>query len=326
MLYPLKFKTIYKEKIWGGDRVKHILNKDFFPLKNCGETWEISGIQSDCSIVKNGFLAGNTLEEIIEIYMGDLVGERIFDTFGTDFPLLIKFIDAHQDLSVQVHPDDKMAREKHQSRGKTEMWYIVDAQPDSKLNIGFNKPVNKETLKKHIDENTLEEILNYVPVKVGDSIFIPAGKVHAICKGILLAEIQQSSDITYRLYDYNRKDEQGSLRQLHVKEALDAIDYENKNHNPIAYTQQKNNTNTIIQSPYFTTNFMDFDQAVEKIYADIDSFVIYICMGGGAKIQYEDGQETIQLGECVLMPASMEDAVFIPDGNCKLLEVYVLNA
>jgi mannose-6-phosphate isomerase len=323
MLYPLKFKTIFKEKIWGGDKVKRVLGKDFSPLKNCGETWEISAIEPDCSIVKNGFLAGNTLLELIEIYMGDLVGEKIFDTFGTEFPLLIKFIDAEKDLSVQVHPDDEIANKKHRTNGKTEMWYIIDAQSDSKLNIGFNQPMTKELLKKHIEDNTLENVLNYTPVKAGDAVFIPAGKVHAICKGILLAEIQQSSDITYRLYDYNRKDENGNFRQLHVDEALDAIHYDDVTNSPIVYSQEENKTNTIVRSPYFVVNYIHFDKPVEKIYADMDSFVIYICLEGSAKVHYDEGEESISLGECILMPAIIENTIFIPNGNCKILEVYI---
>lgn len=323
MLYPLKFKTIFKEKIWGGNKVKYVLGKDFSPLKNCGETWEISAIEPDCSVVKNGFLAGNTLPELIEIYMGDLLGEKVFNEFGVEFPLLIKFIDAEKDLSVQVHPGDEIAGKKHQSNGKTEMWYIIDAQSDSKINVGFNQPMTEELLKKHIDNNTLEKVLNYIPVKAGDAIFIPAGKVHAICKGILLAEIQQSSDITYRLYDYNRKDETGNFRQLHVDDALDAIHYGDTANSPVVYSQEENKTNTIVHSPYFVTNYMHFNQQVEKIYAGMDSFVIYICLEGGAKIHYDEGEETISLGECVLMPAVIENAVFIPDNNCKLLEVYI---
>lgn len=323
MLYPLKFKVIFKEKIWGGSKVKRVLGKDFSPLKNCGETWEISAIDPDCSVVKNGFLKGNTLPELIEIYMGDLVGERIFDIFGTEFPLLIKFIDAEKDLSVQVHPDDDVANKKHRTNGKTEMWYIIDAQSESKLNVGFNQPMTKELLKKHIEDNTLENVLNYIPVKAGDAVFIPAGKVHAICKGILLAEIQQSSDITYRLYDYNRKDENGNLRQLHVDEALDAVHYDDVVNSSIVYSQEENKTNTIVHSPYFVTNYMYFDKPVEKIYADMDSFVVYICLEGGAKVHYDEGEESISLGECILMPAIIENAIFIPNGNCKLLEVYI---
>ena len=323
MLYPLKFKSIYKEKIWGGDKIKHVLGKDFSPLKNCGETWEISAIESDCSIVKNGFLAGNTLEELVEIYMGDLLGEKIFAAFGTEFPLLIKFIDAGKELSVQVHPNDEMAAKKHQGNGKTEMWYIIDAQADSTLNIGFNQTMTKDSLKKHIGDNTLEDVLNYIPVKAGDAVFIPAGKVHAIGKGILLAEIQQSSDITYRLYDYNRTDENGKSRQLHINEALDAIDYNNTENSPIIYSREKNRTNTLVNSPYFTTNYMEFNQAVEKIYADVDSFVIYVCLEGSAKIHYDEGEETIALGECVLMPAAIEQAVLVPNNKCKLLEVFI---
>jgi mannose-6-phosphate isomerase len=323
MLYPLKFETVYKEKIWGGNRIKHVLNKDFSPLKNCGETWEISAIEPDCSVVKNGFLAGNSLNELIEIYMGDLVGEKIFDSFGTEFPLLIKFIDAQSDLSVQIHPDNETAQKLHRGNGKTEMWYIVDAQPDAKLNIGFNQTMNKTLLKKHLDNNTLEEVLNFISVQAGDAVFIPAGKVHAIGKGILLAEIQQSSDVTYRLYDYNRKDENGNFRQLHIDKALDAIHYDDVANNVLAYPREKNRTCNIVRSPYFTTNYMDFDKAVEKIYANMDTFVIYICVDGKARIVYERGEETIALGECILIPAAIDQVNIIPENNCKLLEVYI---
>jgi mannose-6-phosphate isomerase len=323
MLYPLKFIPIYKEKIWGGDKIRRILKKDFSPLSNCGEVWEVSGIAPECSVVSNGFLAGNTLNELIEIYMGDLVGEKVFDTFGHEFPVLIKFIDAKENLSVQVHPDDTLSKQKHNANGKTEMWYILDAQPDAKLNIGFRMPVNRQIVEEHIHGNSLETILHFVTVKAEDAIFIPAGTVHAIGKGILLAEIQQSSDITYRLYDYNRKDEQGTYRQLHIDEALDAIHYADSTNKLLAYPKEMNRTNNILSTPYFITNCIHFDKPVEKIYADTDSFVIYLCTKNQAEIIWEQGKETIKMGECVLMPASIENAVITPEPDCTLLEIYI---
>jgi len=323
MLYPLKFKPIFKEKIWGGSKIKHILKQDFSSLSNCGEAWTISGIEPESSIVSNGFLKENTLNELIEIYMDDLVGEKVFSQFGGEFPLLIKFIDAENDLSVQVHPDDKLAAEKHHCSGKTEMWYVIDAKPDSKLNIGFSLPMNKQLLKKHLADNTIEDVLHFVPVQSGDAVFIPSGRVHAIGKGILLAEIQQSSDITYRLYDYNRKDENGKLRPLHVDDALDAIHYNDADNALISYSKRQNSTNNILSTPYFTTNFMDFNHQIEKNYTDIDSFVIYICLAGKATIICSEQEETIQTGECVLMPAAIKHAVFLPTPQCKLLETYI---
>ncbi|MDR0603414.1 MAG: class I mannose-6-phosphate isomerase [Bacteroidales bacterium] len=324
MLYPLKFRPIFKEKIWGGDKIKSIMKQDFSPLTHCGEAWEISGVDPESSIVSNGFLQGNSLNELIEVYMGDLVGEKVFDAFGEEFPLLIKFIDAKDDLSVQVHPDDILARKKHHCNGKTEMWYIIDAEPDAKLNIGFNIPMNKQLLQKHIANNTIEDVLQFVSVKAGDAVYIPSGKVHAIGKGILLAEIQQSSDITYRLYDYNRKDKDGNYRDLHIEAALEAIHYNDTNNELIKYSTQLNHTNNIVCSSFFVTNFMEIDRSIEKVYADIDSFVIYVCLNGKAQITCPEGNESLQTGECILLPASIENAVITPKPHCKLLETYIL--
>jgi len=323
MLYPLKFSPIFKEKIWGGSKIKTVLKQDFFPLSNCGEAWTISGIDPESSIVSNGFLKGNTLNELIEIYMDDLVGGKIFNEFGYEFPLLIKFIDAEKDLSVQVHPDDTMAEQKHRCNGKTEMWYVIDAERDSKLNIGFNAPMNKQLLKKHIDKDTIEDVLHYLPVQAGDAVFIPSGKVHAIGKGILLAEIQQSSDITYRLYDYNRPGETGNLRPLHIQDALDAIHYHSTDNALISYSKQPNTANNMVSTPFFTTHFMDLNTSIEKTYTDIDSFVIYICPFGEAKISCPDAEETIRIGECVLLPAMLDSVIIAPNPQCKLLETYI---
>lgn len=323
MLYPLKFQTIYKEKIWGGQKINTFLGKNFSPLANCGESWEISGLPEESSVITNGFLAGNTLNELIEIYMGDLVGEKIYDKFGNEFPLLIKFIDAQDDLSVQVHPDDFYAQKHLLPSGKTEMWYIIDTEKDTKINIGFNRTMNLPLLENLLQKNQIASALNFLPIQAGDAFYIPAGKVHAICKGTLLAEIQQSSDTTFRLYDYNRKDKTGQTRPLHIEEACQAIHFDDNNNQPIDYQKQKNKSVNLVNSIYFATNIVEFDQPVEKIYADVDSFVIYICIEGSAKINSDHGEEFISQGECVLMPASIEETILIPNDNCKLLEVYI---
>ncbi|MCF6358465.1 MAG: class I mannose-6-phosphate isomerase, partial [Draconibacterium sp.] len=224
-LYPLKFKPILLDKIWGGDRINTILNKDLGELPNCGESWEISGVEGNISLVENGFLAGNNLQEIIEIYMGDLVGDSVFKKFGEEFPLLIKFIDAQQDLSIQVHPNDELSKKRHNAYGKTEMWYIIDAKEDALINSGFEGEVTKEQYLKYVEKGNLTDLLHFDKVVEGDVFFIPAGRVHAIGKGVLVAEIQQTSDVTYRIFDYNRKDDKGNLRELHTKLAVDAIDF-----------------------------------------------------------------------------------------------------
>lgn len=325
MLYPLKFKPIYKEKIWGGHKFYTLLHKEeCAEIPQCGESWEVSGFDEEPSVVTNGFLAGNTLNELIEVYMGDLVGEKVFHQYGQVFPLLVKFIDAQDDLSVQVHPDDELAQKLGEPNGKTEMWYVIQADRDAKLNIGFNRPLKRDELRQIVAGNRLESVLRYCNVSAGSCCYIPAGKVHAIGRGVLLAEIQQLSDVTCRLYDYNRLDAEGNARELHVEEALEAIDYEDNNNDLIAYRAQKNQTVDMVKSPYFVTRLMDFDKPVEKIYVSMDSFVIYICVEGSAEIRYNGTEkETVSVGETVLMPACIEEAVFTPHGNCRMLEVYL---
>jgi len=323
-LYPLKFTPIYKDKIWGGNKLKTVLNKDFGDLPNCGESWELSGVEDNVSVVSNGLLAGNSLEELIEIYMGDLVGDQVFENFGIEFPLLIKFIDANDDLSIQVHPDDKMSKERHNAFGKTEMWYVLQADGGSKLQSGFNQEVDQDKYLFKLEHNELTDILNFEEVAAGDVYFIPAGRVHAIGKGILLAEIQQTSDVTYRIYDYDRRDDQGNPRELHTELALDAIDYallpEYKTH----YETKLNESVELVKCNYFTTNLLDLDRIVEKDYIKLDSFVIFICLEGEVNIETESGSETIQKGETILIPASIENVLLKPvSASAKLLEVYI---
>jgi len=323
-LYPLKFTPIFKDKIWGGDKIKSILNKDFGHLPNCGESWELSGVEGNISVVSNGFLAGNTLEELIEIYMGDLVGEGIFETYGIEFPLLIKFIDANDDLSIQVHPDDEMSKERHNAFGKTEMWYVMQADQGSKLQSGFNQQVDQDKYLFKLEHNELTDILNFEEVAAGDVFFIPAGRVHAIGKGILLAEIQQTSDITYRIYDYDRRDNEGNPRELHTELALDAIDYTLSPEYKTRYESKLNESVELAKCKYFTTNVLDINTIVEKDYNKLDSFVIYICLDGELQIETESGSETVQKGETILIPASIENVQLKPlSATVKLLEVYI---
>ncbi len=321
-LYPFKFTPIYKETIWGGKKLKTILNKNI-PSQKIGESWELSGVKDNVSVVTNGFLEGNDLEELIEIYMGDLVGDKVYERFGLEFPLLIKFIDANDDLSIQVHPDDKLAAERHQSFGKTEMWYVMQNEPGATLISGFNKKTDKSVYLDHLNKGKLKDLLNAEEVAPGDVFFIPAGRVHAIGKGILLAEIQQTSDITYRIYDWDRKDAEGKSRQLHTELAVDAIDYSFATKYKTDYKFGMNKTSNIVDNPYFFTNILNFDQSVEKDYNLIDSFVIYICMEGEFEIQSGESVTKVSKGETVLVPSILKNLMLVPKMKSKLLEVYI---
>ena len=323
-LYPLKFEPQYLDKIWGGQKIKTVLDKDFGNLPNCGESWEISGVQDHVSVVKNGFLAGNTLEELIEVYMGDLVGDKIYEKFGVEFPLLIKFIDANDDLSIQVHPDDEMSKKRHQAFGKTEMWYVLQADKGSKLNIGFNQEIDQEKYLKKLEGNELTDILNFEEVNEGDVYFMPAGRVHAIGKGILLTEIQQTSDVTYRIYDYNRRDQDGNTRELHTDLALDAIDFEFHEKYKTEYIRKLNESTALVKCPYFTTSLLELDRKLERDFFNLDSFVIYICLDGEIEIEYTEGIENLKKGESILIPSSLVQFFLKPsDSKAKLLEVHL---
>lgn len=323
-LYPLKFNPLYQEKVWGGDRMQKYLNKPSCIYGRCGESWELSGVEGFVSVVANGFLEGNDLEELIEIYMGELVGDRVYEQFGYEFPLLIKFIDALDDLSIQVHPGDQLAMERHNAYGKTEMWFVLHADPGSRLITGFNQPVDRDKYLRYLESGRLTELLHSEEVKAGDVFYIPAGRVHAIGKGIVLAEIQQTSDITYRIYDYNRTGMDGKLRELHTSLALDAIDFTSEKDYKTHYHAVRNKTAEIIASPYFCTNIIEFDQPLQKDISHIDSFVIYICIDGACEISWEEGSEELKKGETILVPASLVEYQLRPSGSlAKLLEVHI---
>jgi len=322
-LYPLKFKPVFKEKIWGGIRIKTKLGMDFSPLLNCGEAWVLSGVEGNQTIVADGFLADNELNELIEVYMDDLVGTKVFQTFGEEFPILVKFIDANDYLSIQVHPDDELAGIRHNGRGKTEMWYILDAEDNAELISGFNKDIDRDIYVKHLNTGELKSIMNVQKVKKGDVFYIPAGRVHALGPGILLAEIQQTSDITYRIYDWDRVDENGKGRELHTQLALDALDFDKCINPKTDYKPAANQPVTLVDSPYFITRYLSITERVEKDISMLDSFIIYVCTEGSASIKYHDGIVSITKGEVVLIPAELEGVSFIPLIPTHLLEVYM---
>lgn len=322
-LYPLKFHPIPLEKLWGGNNLQRIFSKNFSPDAPVGESWEISSIKENISVVADGHLEGNNLEELIEVYMGDLVGEKVFEKHGGSFPLLIKLIDATDDLSIQVHPDDELAFERHGSMGKTEMWYVLNALPGAELISGFNQEVTPTIFTEKLNDGNLYDILNVEKVRAGDVFFTPAGRVHAIRKGIVLAEIQQTSDITYRIYDWDRTDEKGNKRQLHVDLAIDAIDFSHHDNYKTVVEEELNNPVLLADCEYFTTNFIRLDRQITRDYISIDSFVIYLCTEGGLSIKWANGTVDMKKGETILIPASIEEITLSCEAPASLLEVYI---
>ena len=319
--YPIKFRPIIKYKIWGGKKLREVLNKEA-KGENLGESWEISGVPEAVSVVENGPLQGFSLNRVIVDYKDEFLGEKIYREFGADFPLLIKFIDAKTELSVQLHPNDELAKQRHNSFGKTEMWYIMQADEGAEINVGFKETISKADYIKQLEEGKITEVLNFEKVKKGDSFFINTGKVHAIGAGVLLAEIQQTSDITYRIYDWDRKDAEGNSRELHTALAIDAIDFEKKDDFKLKYDLVENQSSNIAQCEYFTTNFLPVKGKVEKDYSKTDSFVIYMCVSGTAQIEVNGNSEAIAQGQTVLVPA-INKSVNITSENAELLEVYI---
>lgn len=324
-LYPIRFKPVLKETIWGGNALRERFGKKARPGALVGESWEINGMTHSSSMVANGFLKGNTLEEVIEVYMGDLVGEKVYERYGNEFPLLVKFIDATDTLSIQVHPDNKLAAERHHAWGKTEMWYVIDAVPGAVIYTGFRKKTTREEYLNYFNEKNLASLINATPVKAGDTFFIPAGMVHAIGAGVLLTEIQQTSDITYRIYDWDRVDAGGKPREIHTSLALDAIDFDLDSPNLIRKTPETNRPVMLAGCEYFHTNLLRFDRPVIKDYSLTDSFVIYICTDSMAVIDCDGHTEELKAGETILIPASTDSVALIPQGTATLLEVYVPN-
>jgi len=322
-LYPLKFEPILKEKIWGGKALAGYYGKKQGELKNIGESWEISAVSGDLSVVSNGFLAGNNIEEIIEVYMGDITGESVYEKFGVEFPLLIKLIEAKDDLSVQVHPGDDLARERHKAYGKTEMWHILRSENGARIYSGFASPVTRESYIDAVAAGTIGSLLNSETAEPGDTFFTPSGRIHAIGAGIVLAEIQQTSDITYRIHDWGRKDSEGKSRDLHTDLALDAIDFTLTGSAKLKYELQPNRPSNLVRSEYFDANIIRFNTRINRNYNIIDSFVIFLCTQGSFLIRWDSGSEAVSCGETVLIPASIGDVELIPEPDASILEIYI---
>jgi len=320
-MYPLKFHPILKERLWGGTKLGSILGK---PLENnvTGESWEISTVEGNVSVVANGYLAGTSLSELIDNNAVDLLGESVIQRFGKDFPILIKFIDAKQDLSIQLHPNDELAKKRHNSFGKTEMWYVMSANEEANLIIGFNRDVGKEEYSKSLKNDSLLDLLNYETVKEGDTFFINTGKIHAICAGVLLAEIQQTSDLTYRIFDFNRRDKNGNLRELHTAMALDAIDYVKKDDFKVKYSKDMDRVNHMVDCPYFKTNFINLSADFKQDISQRDSFTIYMCVDGVTSITNDVASVDIQKGETILVPAN-SNIIHLKTKGVQLLEVTI---
>ena len=322
-LYPMKFRPLFKDKIWGGNRMKTVLGMDYSPLPNCGEAWVLSGVPGSETKVSNGFLKGNELNELVEVYMEDLVGEAAFDRNGTEFPLLIKFIDSNDSLSIQVHPDDALAAKRGIGNGKSEMWYILEAEPGAEVISGFNRKMDAKTYLEFLEKNKLTEILNSEKAHKGDVFNIPAGRIHALGPGILLAEIQQTSDTTYRIYDWDRIDANGNGRELHKDLALDAIDFSVPESYRTTYRKVLNQSATLVSSPHFITQTLAFDKPIRKDYSELDCFVIYLCVEGMARVECGSSVETLKKGEVMLIPAILDKVILVPSGESRILEVFI---
>lgn len=334
-LYPLKFKPFLRVMVWGGNKIASFkgIQTD---LEKVGESWEISAVPGHESIVEGGVFDGRSLTSLVKEYKGKLVGEHVYAKEGDQFPLLVKFIDAKDDLSIQVHPDDELARAKYDSKGKTEMWYVIGAEAGAHLLSGLSEAISPEEYERRVADNTITDVLASHEVKPGDVFFLPAGRIHAICSGCFLAEIQETSDVTFRIYDYGRLGLDGKPRELHVEQAKEAIDYKVYPSYRTEYVPRKDAPARVVDCKFFTTDVWDLDKPVRKDLSDIDSFLVVICVGGeGELVDEEEGacdycgprkeRVSIRQGETVLIPASAKGVNFIPaDGsNLRIVTSYI---
>lgn len=318
-LYPLKFVPILKEKIWGGYGLNYKSDTVDKSAK-IGESWELSGVEGSVSVVSNGALQGKNLNEILKTYRQDLVGNSNYNRFGNEFPLLIKFIDAKENLSVQLHPDDTIARAKHNCMGKTEMWYIIKSD-DGFIIADFKGEIDEKDYIKRVEENNLQEALKYVNVEPGDVYFIAPGLIHAIGEGVMLAEIQQTSDITYRIYDWDRVDDDGNSRELHQQQALDAIDFTSKEPK-IDYGNSNNTLNKVVHNTYFKTDFLPVDTECKIDLSAKDSFSIIMNVGPDAVLDCQGETYHFNSSETFLIPAVIQD-VELRSKQGKFLMVHI---
>jgi mannose-6-phosphate isomerase len=324
-LYPLKFMPLFKDKIWGGNKIRDIVGIDYSPLNRCGELWVLSNIEGDETVVENGFLRETTLSEVIEMYNDELLGEENFERFGNDFPLLIKLIDANDNLSVQVHPDDDYAQKHGMENGKTEMWYVLQADKGSKIYQGFNEKETKADIINRLRNKTLVDVLHKDDAEKGDLYFIPGGTVHAIGKGVLLAEIQQSSDTTFRIYDWDRVDDKGRQRELHLEQGLQVMDLcKQVGSSKVDYHYHLNKTTNLVKCPYFTTNLIPLTSALKKDYSLYDTFFLYLCTQGSGMINCLNQRIPLKAGEIMMIPAISEEVVIEPNNMMEILEITII--
>ncbi len=323
MLYPIKFKPRLKERIWGGERLvatgkRPSRSQD---RAHIGESWEISGVEGEQSVVANGFLKSNDLQELTEVYMGELVGEKIYERYGLEFPVLVKFIDARDRLSIQVHPDDELAEERHGCRGKNEFWYVIDAEEGACVWLGFRKGVDEAEYRSALEEGRVPDLLNRVPVKAGDIFIVPAGTVHSIGEGIFLAEVQETSDLIYRIDDWGRKDDEGNTRELSLDLAEEAIHFDASTLLKIETVRVANRVEELFRSKDYVIDSICVAGRVERDLAPVDSFYIYICTEGKVTITTPAGSEKLSVAQTLLIPAEETEVVIEGDGH--LLEVYM---
>ncbi len=305
-MHPLKFKPILKTLVWGT------------------ESWELSGVMNNESVVAEGPLAGKTIAELTKEYKGQFVGQHVYENTGDEFPMLVKFIDAKQDLSIQVHPNDEVAAARHNgSKGKTEMWYVIGTQPGAHLLVGLKEKITPEIYEQKVADGTITDVLCRYDIQPGDVFFLPAGRIHAICGGSYIAEIQQTSDLTYRIYDYNRPGLDGKPRQLHTEWAKTAIDYTVYDNYRTEYTREKDEEMQVADCPYFTTSVYDLTLPYAKDLSDIDSFMVVMCLEGSGTLEVDGEEMSIGQGETVLIPADADDICFIPEDGMKVLTSYI---
>lgn len=325
-LYPLEFTPQYFEKPWGGEQIKNLEALVNCSISSCGEVWLLSGIEEKESVVENGFLAGNNLSELLEVYMEDLVGEKVFVRYGESFPLLIKILDTTDWLSVQVHPNDQLAERIHGVPfGKTEMWHIISANENARLLNGFKAPVSAQKIQKALTESGLIALINDVPVQSGETYFTPAGRIHAIGPGIMLAEIQQSSDVTYRIYDWDRTDRNGLARELHIEHGLQALDFDDTGHGKMLPVASGTFTETLVDCDEFVTNAISLParQFLQRDFMALDSFVIWLCTKGSARYSYAGGNGILRAGSCLLIPATLDEIRIDTESGVHILETYI---
>ena len=317
----LKFKPLLKSTLWGGEKIIPFKHLDSTQLQ-VGESWEISGVAGNETIVSEGEYAGKTLNEVVAIMRDRLLGADNYRRFGNEFPLLIKFIDACKDLSIQVHPNDETARRQGKPRGKTEMWYVLASDKGSHLYNGLKKKITPEEYKRMVEDDTICDALARYEVNEGDVFFIPAGRIHSIGKGCFVAEIQETSDVTYRIYDFKRVDSNGNYRELHTQEAAESINFEVEDDYRTHYTPMKNQGVQVVQCPHFTTAVYDIDEPMTIDYSELDSFVILIGVRGEGSVIDDMGQATsLRAGETLLLPATTREIRV--EGDVKFLETYI---